>query len=64
MIWIWPGDAALADQAMVPALPWLDDQGWTRTGGHLHMKADYRLLIDNLLDLTHVSYIHKKNYCR
>ena len=27
---------------------------WTVTGGHLRMKADYRLLIDNLLDLTHI----------
>lgn len=59
MIWIWPGEPALADHSQIPELPWLDDPGWTRTGGHLHMKADYRLLIDNLLDLTHVSYIHK-----
>lgn len=59
MIWIWPGEAALADESTIPDLPWLDDPDWTVTGGHLHMKADYRLLIDNLLDLTHVSYIHK-----
>ena len=59
MIWIWPGDSALADENDIPELPWLDDPGWTFTGGHIHMKADYRLLIDNLLDLTHVTYIHK-----
>ena len=59
MIWIWCGDASLADEKDIPNLFWLDDPGWTCTGGHIHMKADYRLLVDNLLDLTHVSYIHK-----
>lgn len=59
MVWIWPGDAALADESTIPELPWLDSPDWVVTGGHIHMKADYRLLIDNLLDLTHVSYIHK-----
>lgn len=59
MVWIWPGDPALADESSIPELPWLDSPGWVHTGGLIHMKADYRLLIDNLLDLTHVSYIHK-----
>ncbi|MEC7489507.1 MAG: Rieske 2Fe-2S domain-containing protein [Pseudomonadota bacterium] len=58
MVWIWCGNPLHADEADIPALPWLDDPDWTRTGGHLHLKADYRLLIDNLLDLTHVTYIH------
>ena len=56
MIWIWCGDPAHADLDEIPDLSWLDHPDWTVTGGHLHMKADYRL-IDNLLDLTHVSYI-------
>jgi len=59
MIWIWCGDPARAEEDDIPDLPWLDHPDWTQTGGHIHMKADYRLLIDNLLDLTHVSYIHK-----
>ena len=59
LVWLWTGDPALADEALVPELPWLDDPGWARSGGYLHVKADYRLLVDNLLDLTHVSYLHK-----
>ena len=58
MVWVWPGEAAAADEALIPDLWWLDNPGWTRAGGSIHMKADYRLLIDNLLDLTHVSYLH------
>lgn len=59
MVWIWPGDPAKATETTIPELPWLDSLGWVHTGGVIRMKADYRLLIDNLLDLTHVSYIHK-----
>lgn len=58
LVWLWPGDPEAADEARVPALPWLDDPGWVRTGGCIRLAADYRLLIDNLLDLTHVSYVH------
>lgn len=59
MVWVWTGDPAAADDSLIPNLWWLDDPGWARAGGYIHMKADYRLLIDNLLDLTHVSYIHR-----
>lgn len=58
-IWIWMGDAALADPAKIPDLQWLDDPAWAITPGYLFINANYQLLIDNLLDLTHVSYLHK-----
>jgi len=60
MIWVWPGELAKADPALIPDLWWLDDPRWACAPGYLHVKADYRLLIDNLLDLTHVSYLHKR----
>ena len=60
LIWVWMGDPAAADETLIPALTWLDDPDWTCAAGYIHMKADYRLLVDNLLDLTHVSYIHKQ----
>ncbi len=57
-VWIWMGDPALADPAAVPEVFWLDDPGWTAAPGYLRAEANYRLLVDNLLDLTHVSYLH------
>lgn len=57
-IWIWMGAPERADVARIPDTFWLDDPGWTPAPGSLNVKADYRLLIDNLLDLTHVSYLH------
>lgn len=59
VVWIWMGDPALADPAKIEDLPWLDSPEWTLTPGYLHVKSNYLLLIDNLLDLTHVTYVHK-----
>jgi phenylpropionate dioxygenase-like ring-hydroxylating dioxygenase large terminal subunit len=57
-IWVWPGDPALADPASIPHLPWADDPDWAGDGRMTEVKADYRLVIDNLMDLTHETYVH------
>jgi len=59
LIWIWMGAAELADEDLIPDLHWMDSPGWKATTGYLHFKADYRLVNDNLLDLSHETYIHK-----
>jgi vanillate O-demethylase monooxygenase subunit len=57
-IWIWPGDKTLADAALIPQLHWADNPDWAYAGGLFHIKCDYRLMIDNLMDLTHETYVH------
>jgi len=57
-IWLWPGDPALADPATIPALAWASDPDWAYGGGLFHIHCDYRLMIDNLMDLTHETYVH------
>ncbi|RGE45982.1 aromatic ring-hydroxylating dioxygenase subunit alpha [Comamonas testosteroni] len=57
-IWVWPGDKEAADAALIPNLPWHDNPEWAYDGGLFHIKADYRLMIDNLMDLTHETYVH------
>ena len=59
VVWIWMGEPAKADPGRIEELAWLDSPQWTATPGTLHLKANYQLLIDNLLDLTHVASIHK-----
>ncbi|MYG53186.1 MAG: aromatic ring-hydroxylating dioxygenase subunit alpha [Rhodospirillaceae bacterium] len=59
-LWIWPGDPALADPETIPDYHWNDAPGWTPVGGYLNFRADYRLLVDNLLDLTHETYVHAR----
>ena len=57
-IWIWPGDPAKADPATIMHLHWYDDPQWAYGGGLFHIQCDYRLMIDNLMDLTHETYVH------
>lgn len=58
-VWFWPGDANLADESLVPAFPEMNDTAhFTTVYGCLHTKANYELVIDNLLDLSHVEFLH------
>lgn len=57
-IWIWMGDPTQADAAKAPRFPRHSDPSWHWRGVHFGYAAAYSLLYDNLLDLTHVGYIH------
>ncbi|GAB2785796.1 aromatic ring-hydroxylating dioxygenase subunit alpha [Halomonas shantousis] len=57
-IWVWTGDAELADPDKIPELIWADNPDWAYGGGLYHINCDYRLMIDNLMDLTHETYVH------
>ncbi len=59
LVWIWPGDPDAATPDAVPALPWLDDPAWRAPHGAIRYGCDYRLLIDNLLDLSHTTFVHR-----
>jgi vanillate O-demethylase monooxygenase subunit len=57
-VWLWPGDPALADPDLVPDLHWNDDPQWAGDGSTIHVNCDYRLVLDNLMDLTHETFVH------
>ncbi len=57
-VWIWPGEKGEADPARLHHLPWAESPEWTYSGGLYHVACDYRLMIDNLMDLTHETYVH------
>lgn len=58
LVWVWIGDPALADPAAIPRAPWLADPRWTTVGGMEPIDAGYGLLVDNLMDLSHETYLH------
>ncbi len=58
--WIWMGDPALADPKTAPAFHWYDAPGWAACGSCLPVKANHMLLVDNLLDLSHLAFLHIK----
>lgn len=58
-VWVQPGDASAADPVLLSQeYGFLSDPDQFATvRGYLHVKASYQLVVDNLLDLTHVKFI-------
>jgi phenylpropionate dioxygenase-like ring-hydroxylating dioxygenase large terminal subunit len=59
--WVWAGDPALADPALLPDLAEIghDGPGIIAEPFYEHeLKARYQLLNDNLLDLSHLAFLH------
>ena len=57
-LWIWMGEAA-PDLGRLPDFGELDngpDTGVAYT--YMHMKANYELIIDNVMDLSHIDHVH------
>lgn len=57
-VWVWPGDPALADEALIPDLHWNDAPGWVAPGDTLTIGCNYLIDLDNLMDLSHLTYLH------
>ncbi|HEY2655642.1 MAG TPA: aromatic ring-hydroxylating dioxygenase subunit alpha [Solirubrobacteraceae bacterium] len=57
-VWVWTGDPALADPDLVPDLHWNDDPEWRGDGKFIHVRCGYKLIVDNLMDLTHETFVH------
>ena len=58
-VWIFMGNPARADPADIPDFHWFDDPAWGAKGQYLHVKANWQLIVDNLLDLTHLAFVHE-----
>jgi phenylpropionate dioxygenase-like ring-hydroxylating dioxygenase large terminal subunit len=58
--WVFMGDPALADGTEIPAYPWFSRPGWQARTAHLHVKCNYKQLVDNLLNMAHLPYVHPR----
>jgi hypothetical protein len=59
-VFVWMGDATRADTALLPDNHSCDDPQWLNIPGYLHYDTPYLLICDNLLDFSHLSYVHEK----
>ncbi|MGH7035381.1 MAG: Rieske 2Fe-2S domain-containing protein [Stellaceae bacterium] len=57
-VWIWMGEKDKADPALIPDFHYNDDPQWAAVGACLHVQANYLLLVENLIDLSHVAFVH------
>jgi phenylpropionate dioxygenase-like ring-hydroxylating dioxygenase large terminal subunit len=65
LLWIWMGDPEAPDEALLPNFDAvLSDPRYTRKllakDNYIHVKANYLLIIDNLLDPSHIPILHEK----
>lgn len=58
LTWIWMGAPDLADEALIPALDWLDDPAWGSVTGYFRVGTDYVGMHENLIDQTHFPFLH------
>jgi phenylpropionate dioxygenase-like ring-hydroxylating dioxygenase large terminal subunit len=56
--WLWMGNPAFADESLIPDFSTNDRPGWAATGMTMPVRAEYLLLVENLLDLSHVLFVH------
>ena len=57
-VWVWIGDKEKADESLIPVIPHASEEGWIFDGGLYDVKCGYELLVDNLMDLSHETYVH------
>lgn len=58
LLWIWMGDSDLADPAQIPDFDNIDETTSHVRRGYLHGNAHYELMTDNILDLSHIEFLH------
>lgn len=59
-VFVWMGDPARADEALLPDNFSCEHPDWCNLPGYLHYETPYELICDNLLDFSHLSYVHEK----
>ncbi|MBN9144532.1 MULTISPECIES: aromatic ring-hydroxylating dioxygenase subunit alpha [unclassified Novosphingobium] len=61
-IWVWMGDVEAADPALIPPAVGFDDPDYILGCGFLDYQAEARLINDNLLDFSHLTYVHAASF--
>ncbi len=63
VVWIWMGDEQLARQTALPDAAWmLDSYGWGTSYDYLKVDSSYVFLHENLVDLSHLTFLHANTF--
>jgi vanillate O-demethylase monooxygenase subunit len=61
LLWLWMGEASRADPGLILDFPYHNDRArWPNKHDCYPIKGNYMLMVDNLMDLTHLGYLHAK----
>lgn len=65
LVWIWMGDPARANVADIIDIPNFDNPEWgVNRGAAMELQCNYLLMCDNLLDPTHVAWVHQGSFAQ
>lgn len=59
LTWLWMGRPDKADEGLVPDVHWISDKDWHSVTGTVRYECNWLLLVDNLIDLSHTTFVHK-----
>jgi len=63
LVWIWMGNPALADPHEIFEIENFDNPDWgINRGAAMELDCNYLLMCDNLLDPTHVAWVHESSF--
>lgn len=63
LLWIWMGEPELADPNDIVHIENFDNPNWGCTeGGTMEMECNYLWICDNLLDPSHVAWVHVSSF--
>lgn len=61
-IWVWMGDPEQADPALICFSVGPGDRDWNIRTASMRVNANYRLEIANLMDLSHLTWVHRHTF--
>jgi vanillate O-demethylase monooxygenase subunit len=59
-VWVWMGDPAKADPNLICFSVGPGDPNWHIKTSKMHVQTSYRWEIENLADLSHLTWVHEK----
>lgn len=63
LVWVWMGDVGQADESKIIEIPNYGNPDWGLTaGGMLEIDCHYLWVTDNLLDPSHVAWVHQTSF--
>lgn len=63
LVWIWMGDADRSDDSLIINIENYDNPDWKiTTGDALTFACNYQYITDNLLDPSHVAWVHRTSF--
>jgi phenylpropionate dioxygenase-like ring-hydroxylating dioxygenase large terminal subunit len=60
-VWVWMGEPSLAEENDIVDFPFhKQGEEWPFQFERYHIGCNYMLIIDNLMDLSHLAYVHRR----